>query len=90
MSAFEKRQIKNFWVATGSLVTVIFVLQLNNSIGQYPLLRRKIPEDFSALDKIAALLCRQEVSFELQESVTFSKCAHFLFLRIVAYIQGMV
>jgi hypothetical protein len=26
MSAFEEREIKNFWVATGSLVIVIFVL----------------------------------------------------------------
>jgi len=90
MSAFEKRQIKNFWIQTGSLVTVIFVLQLNNSIGEFPLLRRKVPANVSALDKIAALLCRKEVSFVLQESVTFSKCAHFLSLQTVAYIQGMV
>jgi hypothetical protein len=90
MSAFEKRQIKNFWIQTGSLVTVIFVLQLNNSIGEFPLLRRKIPENVSALDKIAALLCRKEVSFDLRDSITFSKCAHFLSLQTVAYIQGMV
>jgi len=91
MSAFEKRQIKNFWIQTGSLVTVIFVLQLNNSIGEFPLLCRKIPENVSALDKIVALLCQKEVSFDLQDSVTFtSKCAHFLSLQTVAYIQGMV
>ena len=90
MSAFEKQHIRNFWVQTGLLVTVIFVLQLNNSIGEHPLLRRKIPEDISALDQIAALLCHKEVSFVLQVSVTFSKCAHFLSLQTVVYTHGMV
>ena len=71
-------------------MTVIFVLQLNNSIGEFPLLRRTIPANVSSLDKIAALLCRKEVSFVLQESLTFSKCAHFLSVQTVAYIQGMV
>ncbi len=48
--------------------------QLSNATGEYPLLRRKLPEVVSALDEIALLLCHKEISFELQESVTFSKC----------------
>ena len=84
--AFEKCQIKNFWIQTGSLVMVIWGFNPhNNSIGKYPLLCRQIPEGVSALNEIVALLCHREVSFILQESVTFSKCTHFLSPQIVAY-----
>jgi len=56
MSAFEESTIKNFWVATG----------------EYPLLRRNIPEDVSALDTIERLLSDADVPLELDESVTFT------------------
>ena len=56
--------------------------QRNKSIGEFPLSRRKIPE---GLDEIATLLCHKEVSFVLQESHIFSKCAHFLSPQTIAY-----
>ena len=91
MSAFENHQIRNFWTQTGLIVVVIIVLpHLINSIGEYPLLRTKISEGVFALNRIAALLCHKEVSFELQDSVIFSECAHFLSSQTIAYTHGMV
>ena len=76
MSAFEESTIGNFWTATGLLATIfLFFNQLSNAIGEYPLLRRSIPGDVSAIDIIETLLSDADVPLELDESVTFSTCA---------------
>ena len=76
MSAFEESAIRNFWVAMGLLATFfLFFNQLSNAIGEYPLLRRNIPGDVSALNIIEMLLSDADVPLELDESVTFSMCA---------------
>ena len=58
----------------------MFFSQLNNAIGEYPLLRRNFPGDSSALDVIERLLSDADVPLELEDSVTFSMCAYFLTL----------
>ena len=78
MSALAQGEISDFWVATGSPITFVLLNQLNNNIGEYPLLKRKFPED--GFDVIENLLTGAEVKFKLREDVTFSRCAHFYIL----------
>ena len=52
----------------------LFFNQLSNAIGEYPLLRRSIPGDVSALDIIETLLSDADVPLEHDDSVTFSTC----------------
>jgi hypothetical protein len=70
----------------------LFFNQLSNAIGEYPLLRRNIPEGVSALDVIERLLSGADVPLELEDSVTFSMCAYFLapFTPLSIIDPGMV
>ena len=56
----------------------MFFNQLSNAIGEYSLLRRNFPGDSSALDVIERLLSDADVRLELEDSITFSRYAHFL------------
>jgi hypothetical protein len=73
MSAFEQSMIGNFWVATGLLATILFIFsQLSNSIGEFPLLHRNLPEDGFTLERIRQLLSFDEVPLDLMDNVTYS------------------
>jgi hypothetical protein len=78
MSAFQQSEIDDFWVDTGLLVMIFFLLfnQLHFAVGQYPLFDRKLPDNLDTIGTIERLLSKDEVSFRLQKSVTFSGCVH--------------
>jgi hypothetical protein len=82
MSAFEQSTIENYWIRTGLITTITFVLQPTNAIGEYPLLNKQFPEDHHGFDEVfqvvSDLLSGSEVSRKLVDSVTFSECAHFV------------
>ena len=75
MSALSESKIKNFWVATGLSIAIIWFNQLSSTIGKFPLLDRQFPDD--CLDVIEDLLTGAEIEFDLLEDVTYSRCAHF-------------
>jgi hypothetical protein len=75
MSALSKKEIGNFWIATGLPTTIVLFNQLSSTIGEYPLINRQFPDD--GLNVIEGLLAGEEIEFELQNDVTYSRCAHF-------------
>jgi hypothetical protein len=77
VSAFTRSKIENFWVATGlPSRSFLFFDQLSDAMGEYPLLRRNIPDGISALETIKTLLTGGEIERELETNVTFSAYAH--------------
>jgi hypothetical protein len=74
MSALEESRITNFWVATGLPITIVLFNQLSSTIGEYPLLNKRVPED--DLTIIEGLLTGADIDFELQADVAYSRCAH--------------
>ena len=67
-----------------------FFDQLSDTIGEYPLLRKNIPDGISALETIQMLIAGKEIEMGLQDDVTFSACAHFLTLFIALFNIDLV
>jgi len=78
MTALAQSEIGNFWVQTGFLVSFLnYCDKLRAAIGEFPLLRKKIPDDSSALETVQMLLSGEEIEMKLTD-ITFSSCAPLL------------
>jgi hypothetical protein len=56
----------------------LFFDKLSGAIGEYPLLRRNMPDGISTLETVKTLLAGGEIERELETNVTFSAYAHFV------------